>query len=93
MTLQRLRTIPLGTRVVVRYLIEDGERATDALGDLVERTEDHVTIQTRRGPASVPLSQVLLAKPVPPPPEPRRRRTRANDDPAGPLPPAPDNHP
>ncbi|MCK0112220.1 hypothetical protein MWU75_08735 [Ornithinimicrobium sp. F0845] len=73
MTLQRLRTLPLGTRVVVRYLIEDGERATDALGELVERTEEQVVIQTRRGPERVPLAQVLLAKPVPPPP-PRRPR-------------------
>lgn len=75
MTAQRLRTIPLGTRVVVRYLIEEGERATDALGELVERTEEQVVIQTRRGPEVVPMAQVLLAKPVPPPPEPRRRRT------------------
>jgi len=74
-TAQRLRTIPLGTRVVVRYLIEEGERATDALGELVERTEEQVVIQTRRGPEVVPMAQVLLAKPVPPPPEPRRRRT------------------
>ncbi len=75
MTAQRLRTIPLGTRVVVRYLIEEGERATDALGELVERTEEQVVIQTRRGLEVVPMAQVLLAKPVPPPPEPRRRRT------------------
>lgn len=73
MTASRLRTIPIGTRVVVRYLIEEGERATDALGDLVERTEEHVVIQTRRGPESVPMAQVLLAKPVPPAP-PRRPR-------------------
>lgn len=73
-TVERLRTIPVGTRVVVRYLIEDGERATDALGELIERTDDHVVIDTRRGPESVPLAQVLLAKPVPPPPPPRTRR-------------------
>lgn len=71
MTVARLLSLPLGTRVVVRYLIEEGERATDALGELLERTEDAVVIQTRRGPERVPLAQVLLAKPVPPPP--RRR--------------------
>ncbi|WP_256840379.1 hypothetical protein [Ornithinimicrobium faecis] len=74
MTRARLLSIPIGTRVVVRYLIEDGERATDALGDLLERTEGDVVIQTRRGPERVPLDQVLLAKPVPPPPPPRPRR-------------------
>lgn len=60
--------------MVVRYLIEDGDRATDALGVLFERTEDEVVIETRRGPERVPLDQVLLAKPVPPPPPPRNRR-------------------
>lgn len=74
MTRARLLSLPLGTRVVVRYLIEDGERATDVLGELRERTADHVLIGTRRGPVQVPLAQVLLAKPVPPPPESRSRR-------------------
>lgn len=73
-TVERLRAIPIGTRVVVRYLIEDGDRATDALGDLLERTADEVVIRTRRGPEHVPLAQVLLAKPVPPPPPRRQRR-------------------
>lgn len=73
-TRDRLLSIPIGTRVVVRYLIEDGERATDALGELLERTDDEVVIQTRRGPERVPLDQVLLAKPVPPPPPSRNRR-------------------
>lgn len=91
MTLARLLTIPLGSRVVVRYLIEDGARATDALGYLLERTEDDVVVDTRRGPERVPLAQVLLAKPVPPPPEPRPRRT-AGQPPAS-SPPADDPPP
>lgn len=74
MTRDRLLSLPIGTRVVVRYLIEDGERATDALGVLLERTDDHVVVDTRRGPERVPLDQVILAKPVPPPPPPRPRR-------------------
>lgn len=74
MTVALLRSFPLGTRVVVRYLIEDGERATDALGVLLERTEEHVVIETRRGPETVPLAEVLLAKQVPPAPERRTRR-------------------
>lgn len=76
MTAARLREIPLGTRVVVRYLIEDGARATDALGELVERTDEHVVVHTRRGPETVPLADVLLSKPVPPPPPRRTRRLR-----------------
>ena len=74
MTRARLLSLPLGTRVVVRYLIEDGERATDVLGELLERTEDEVVIATRRGPVHVPLAQVVLAKPVPPAPERRPAR-------------------
>ncbi|KRE79793.1 hypothetical protein [Arthrobacter sp. Soil763] len=60
----------LGTRVVVRYRIEGG--MTDALGELVARTDTDCTIRTRRSDVVVPLALVLAAKPVPPPP-PRRR--------------------
>lgn len=67
--------VPTGTRVVVRYLIEGGDRATDALGMLVERTEDHLVIDTRRGLEPIPLAAVILAKPVPPAPQ-RRHRSR-----------------
>jgi hypothetical protein len=63
--------MPLGTRVVVRYLIEGGQRASDALGVLVERDDTTVVVQTRRGPERIALADVLLSKPVPPPP-PRR---------------------
>lgn len=79
MTRERLLSLPIGSRVVVRYLIEGGERATDALGELVERTDDEVVVQTRRGPERVPLAQVLLAKPVPPPPPRRNRRPGGQD--------------
>ncbi|MEV6828342.1 ferrous iron transport protein A [Amycolatopsis sp. NPDC051102] len=61
-----LRELPLGTRVVVRYRIEDG--FTDALGDLVARDDVSCTVQTRRGPVVVAFSAIALAKPVPPPP-------------------------
>ncbi|WP_051181107.1 hypothetical protein [Arthrobacter sp. TB 26] len=59
-----------GTRVVVRYRIEDG--LTDALGELVACTADACTIRTRRSDVVIPLPLVVAAKQVPPPP-PRRR--------------------
>ena len=43
-----LRSIPIGTRVVVRYLLETG-RATDALGYLRSRDAEHVVVETKRG--------------------------------------------
>ncbi|WP_238154668.1 hypothetical protein [Ornithinimicrobium sufpigmenti] len=60
-----LRRIPLGRRVVVRSLIEDGERATDALGELVGRDEASVRVRTRTGVVRIELAQVVAAKPVP----------------------------
>jgi hypothetical protein len=67
-----LRGIPLGTRVVVRYLLADG-RATDALGYLRTRDAEHVVIETKRGLETVTLATVIAAKEVPPPPAPRSR--------------------
>ncbi|WP_144759519.1 ferrous iron transport protein A [Curtobacterium sp. 9128] len=61
----------IGERVVVRA--RDGAGATDALGDLVARTPDSVTIDTRRGRVEVRLADVVAAKRVPPPPERRPR--------------------
>jgi len=67
-----LRGIPIGTRVVVRYLLGDG-RATDALGYLRSRDAEHVVIETKRGLDTVGLATVIAAKEVPPPPAPRPR--------------------
>ena len=64
-----LAAADLGTRVVVRYRIEGG--MTDALGELVERTDTECTVRTRRTDVVIPLSLVVAAKEVPPPP-PRR---------------------
>jgi len=66
---EMLRALPLGTRVVVRRREDDGFH--DALGDLVAIDEDACTVQTRRGPVTVPLAKITRAKPVPPPPPPR----------------------
>ncbi|WP_151523885.1 HAD family hydrolase [Serinicoccus kebangsaanensis] len=57
--------LPLGARVVVRHLIEGGDRATDTLGQLVERTETEVVVRTRSGETRVPVADVVAAKPVP----------------------------
>ena len=67
-----LRGIPIGTRVVVRHLIEDG-RATDALGYLRARDADSIVVETKRGAERVMLATVIAAKEVPPPPAPRPR--------------------
>jgi hypothetical protein len=65
---------PLGTRVVVRYRIEDG--LTDALGELVGLTEDVCTVRTRREDVDIPLALVVAAKEVPPAPPRRNPRPR-----------------
>ena len=61
-----LHDAALGDRLVVRAHHGDGAR--DALGTLLARTHDSVTIDTRRGPVEVALVNVVAAKPVPPPP-------------------------
>lgn len=68
-----LASLPLGTRVVVRYRIEGG--LTDALGDLSGKDEVSCTIATRRGDVVVLFDSITAAKPVPPPPP--RRAPRA----------------
>lgn len=56
----------LGSRVVVRYRIEDPEHPlTDALGEVVEVTGDAVVIRTRRGDVRVPIGDIALVKGVP----------------------------
>lgn len=66
---QFLATVPLGTRVVVRYRIEGG--LTDALGDLVGRSGEVCTVRTRGADVVIALPLVVAAKEVPPAP-PRR---------------------
>ncbi|MDQ3383507.1 MAG: ferrous iron transport protein A [Actinomycetota bacterium] len=75
MTDQVLAGVPIGARVVVRHLIEDGDRATDALGPLLEHTGTHLVVDTRRGRVRVALEDVVAAKAVPP--APARRRSAA----------------
>ena len=69
-----LAAAELGTRVVVRYRIEGG--MTDALGELVARTDSECTVRTRRTDVVIPLALVAAAKAVPPPPPRRAPRTQ-----------------
>lgn len=64
-----LTAVEPGTRVVVRYRIEGGH--TDALGIVLSADAVTCVIETRRGPVSVGLADVVAAKKVPPPPAPR----------------------
>lgn len=61
----RLAHLPIGTRVVVRHLIEGGERATDSLGELVGRDSTSLTVETHRGPVTIPLADIVAGKPIP----------------------------
>lgn len=58
---------PVGTRVVIRYRLDDG-RATDALGTLLEIGATHCAVATKRGTEVVPIAAIIAAKPVPPVP-------------------------
>lgn len=64
-----IRRAPFGTRMTVRTRIDGG--FTDAVGYLRERDDDECILETRRGPVTISLDRVHLAKAVPPPP-PRR---------------------
>jgi len=72
-TLERLTRAALGSRVVVRYLIEDGDRATDVIGILSSRTAESLSVLTHDGRVDIPMGDVVAGKPVPPAPERRRR--------------------
>ena len=71
---QFLSDAPLGTRVVVRYRIEGG--LTDALGELVDRSDRECTVRGRRSDVVIPLALVMAAKEVPPAPPRRNPRPR-----------------
>ncbi|HEX2771159.1 MAG TPA: GNAT family N-acetyltransferase, partial [Micromonosporaceae bacterium] len=65
-----LRREDVGHRIVVRRLAgsRDGRPVySDALGELTELTDTHLTVETVRGPVEVPLGEVHRAKLVPPP--------------------------
>jgi N-acetylglutamate synthase len=58
----------VGCRVVVRRVVgrrQERPLFSDALGELTELTDTHLTIATERGPLRVPLNEVARAKRVP----------------------------
>lgn len=64
-----LRQQDVGHRVVVRRIVgirEGRPLFSDALGELVELSETHITIATDRGRLQVPRAEVHRAKRVPP---------------------------
>lgn len=65
---------PVGSRVVVRYLLPSGQ-ATDALGVLLSADEAELVVDGKRGIERIARGSVIAAKQVPPAPEPRRPRT------------------
>jgi len=67
---------PVGSRVVVRYLLPSGQ-ATDALGILLHADADGLSVDGKRGIEHIARGTVIAAKQVPPPPEPRRTRGSA----------------
>ncbi|MGD8149994.1 HAD family hydrolase [Ornithinimicrobium sp. Y1694] len=67
--LDRLASARPGARVVVRHLIEGGERATDVLGELVELGEVEVVVERRGERIVIPVADIVVAKEVPPAPD------------------------
>ncbi|MET7807697.1 GNAT family N-acetyltransferase [Micromonospora chersina] len=64
-----LRQQDVGHRIVVRRIVgirEGRALFSDALGELVELSETHITLATDRGRLRVPVDQVHRAKRVPP---------------------------
>ncbi|GHJ14684.1 GNAT family N-acetyltransferase [Micromonospora sp. AKA38] len=64
-----LRQQDVGHRIVVRRIVgirEGRPLFSDALGELVELSETHITLVTAGGPLRVPVGEVHRAKRVPP---------------------------
>lgn len=67
MSEESLASVPVGQRVTVRRLSDDG-RPTDTVGVVTDRDDDSVTLETRQGPVRVPLSSVQVFRLVVPAP-------------------------
>jgi GNAT superfamily N-acetyltransferase len=76
--------LSLGGRVSVRYRLPHGAEAgaTDAVGSLVQRDDETLVIETRKGTVTVRRSEVVAARDVPPRPTrpgPAHQRISADD--------------
>ena len=79
MVIEFLRGAPIGTRVVIRHLLNDPSQpndpshpsATDVLGYLSAIDETHCVIASAKGLVTVELASVIAAKEIPPQPPPR----------------------
>ena len=60
-----IQPLTVGSRVVVRHLLEDGAQATDTVGVLVERGPQHLRVRSDRGEESIRVDAVVAAKEVP----------------------------
>ncbi len=67
MSEESLASVPVGQRVSVRRLCDDG-RPTDTVGVVTERDEESVTLETRQGPVRLLLSNVQVFRLVVPAP-------------------------
>jgi N-acetylglutamate synthase len=75
-------SLPVGSRVVVRWRLQTpdpatGATQTDTVGTLVALDDDTVTIASRTGPVTVGRARVVAAKEVPPKPTRRGAPHRA----------------
>ena len=61
--------LTIGSRVVVRYRLEEGSqaRATDFIGELVARDDDFLIVDTKTERVKLIRADVIAAKDVPPP--------------------------
>lgn len=67
--------VHIGARVVVRWRLDpapetaaDSPSMTDAVGELLARTERDVTVATRQGPVVIARDRIVAAKEIPPKP-------------------------
>ncbi|WP_260439695.1 GNAT family N-acetyltransferase [Humibacillus xanthopallidus] len=76
--------LTIGSRVVVRYRLEEGSRAraTDFIGELIARNDDFLIVDTKKERVKLIRADVIAAKDVPPPasrPGPAHERVSADD--------------
>ncbi|AJT41569.1 hypothetical protein [Psychromicrobium lacuslunae] len=66
-----LDDIEIGTRIVARYRVTGPLPLTDAVGNLLSRDRERISVETKRGVVTIGRADIVAAKEVPAPP--RRR--------------------